>query len=302
MKASNLVFGRVGRALTAAAACAVLGCDSDDDELRRQLAEDCATPLGELARAKSDLAAVPGSVVLEVPFLFGKQPLELETGYASPLGTVAFRSLRYWLSNVTLVRPDGARAAIPNSYYLMEVRKVRADKNDKSFDAPKVVQRREVIDIHGVPAGKYDRIEFDVGVDAEHNDDLSIPGGELNVLGNMAVAGWMWFTSYIFTSTFVELTPPGQSEQEPWLVSWENGTNEDLRRVALAIDGGVSVGREHHETVRIPMNADMLFANRTGVTGADGQVLLSIDSSNAAGRAALAENWRKAFPSAAIQR
>src|SRR5262249_50390074 len=149
----------------------VSACDSDSgaacqtprpgstEDLSRQL-DDAERALAEarkeaagLSAAQGKLGGGPGTLDLDMEFVLGDTPRELETSYDLESGTVKFDSVRYWLSNVTLVGATG-ETVIPNSYYLMEVRKkfVKMDDNDQPIYE---LRRRETVSIPGVPAGLY---------------------------------------------------------------------------------------------------------------------------------------------------
>lgn len=254
-------------------------CNGQEDELvgqvvqLRQLVDTSAGRLqraqrtfdtmeNELQDSRERLASQPGTLDFEVAFQVGDEPLELDTPYETEQGELQFGSLRYWLSRISLVDIEGNRVDIPDSYYLMEHTTVPRDRNEDPIVY--VPKRRELIELRDVPAGEYYRISFNIGVDEVHNDDLSIPGGELNVLNNMATAKWMWFTSYIFTSIWAKLAPADDvgaatTAEHPLVsLSWETGGNEDLRRVGLVLPEPIRVGLDYHPKIHCALDASHL--------------------------------------------
>lgn len=296
------------------------GCKGNDEltgqvvELR-QLVD---TSAGRLKRAQSSLSAaegqlldnrdrlarVPGRLDLEVPFQVGDQPLELETLYESDAGEIEYKSLRYWLSNVSLVGVEGQQVDLPDTYFLMEHTTTPRDRDEEPVVY--IPKRRELIELRDVPAGEYVRIAFDVGVDKLHNEDLSLPGGELNVLSNMATSKWMWFTSYIFSAMWIKVAPPEgagaatDAEHPQVSVSWETGGTEDLRRVELALPEPVRVGIDLHPKVRVPLDAAQLTHDMGDTIVRDSQENPSYPGSFIGPaqddlQQKLATNWQEAF-------
>lgn len=257
-------------------------------------AEDYDAALAELSEARDaledaeeTLANAPGQVSLDVQFAFGNDSLELGTAYSLGGGaSVTFSELRYWLSNVELVRADGERVAIPASYYLMEARGEQTLSNGTQASITLPAARRETVLMKDVPPGRYTGLAFAVGIDPEHNDDLSRADGELHVLKNMTSFQWMWFTSYIFTKLRAEYTSTGNPAAA---LAWDNGTNSDFRELQVAFRSPLSVGLGTSANVRMKLDAQKLFEDLSPSTTA------TIGASTGALRATLADNWQGAF-------
>jgi mono/diheme cytochrome c family protein len=106
-----------------------------------------------------------GTLVLSFEHRFGAEPLALETTYSTRYGQeVSFDQLRYWVSNISLARGDGALHEVPDSYYLVE---------------QTAGGERLQLDVSGIPAGSYDRLTFHLGVDPASNARLDVTAGEL---------------------------------------------------------------------------------------------------------------------------
>lgn len=258
--------------------------DPDMSELEVQLAE----LRGQLAAAQTVLNGLAGTLTLELPFQYGGSSLELDHPY--PLtagGTVSFSEMRYWLSNIELVRSDGGITAVPDSYFLVDVRKAQTLTNGTASSEVLPARRRESITVYNVPAGSYRAVRFHVGVDAVHNDDLSLAAGELHVLQNMtADNGWMWFTSYIFTKTAGSTSSGGVTRD----LRWDNGSNADYRSVELAeFASPVTLSAAHPVKVRARAEVSALVDRVSPVTNP------AIGASSPTLRAALADGFRDMF-------
>lgn len=122
------------------------------------------------------------SVSINFANLMGGNPLQLEnTTYTAALGgRFTVNELKYYVSNIKLIDSQtGKIFTVPDSYHLIE------RKSDTHID--------EVV-IKNVTLGKYDQIEFAVGIDKARN--LSTDQvGDLDPSNNMA---WDWKTGYKF--------------------------------------------------------------------------------------------------------
>lgn len=292
----------------------VCGACSEQEEtrLRQELAEtkralsrleqdkelDHRKLSSQLDDSRARLASLPGTLDLHLPFELNGEEIELEQAYWLGGAQVTFFSLRYWLSGLSLFKEDGERVDIPNSYYLMELTRKRED--GRGDETQYTQRKRDTIRLREVPAGRYVALGFNIGVDPEHNDDLSLGGGELNVLSNMARAEWMWFTSYIFTSLWVHYLPPGTPEDRVVSVGFDSGGNEDLRRVGVAIHPAIEVGLDHQPVVRAGMNSQHLFDGLvdhilSGAADTPDFPNAYIGSADDELRSVLSTNWQIAF-------
>ncbi|GAB4189524.1 MAG: hypothetical protein OHK0057_36810 [Thermoflexibacter sp.] len=122
------------------------------------------------------------NVGLNFANLMNNSPLLLEnTTYTTALGgRFAVSELKYYISNIKLINSQTGKVFTePDSYHLIE------RKSDTHID--------EVV-IKNVALGKYDQIEFAVGIDKTRN--LSTDQvGDLDPSNNMA---WDWKTGYKF--------------------------------------------------------------------------------------------------------
>lgn len=164
-----------------------------------------------------------GKVMLNLAILFEGQPLVLaDKQYRSANGDVfTIERFQFYMSNVkfknTVTRDS---FAVPNSYHLV----VRKD-NTHLFELP-----------FEVPAGKYDLLEFAVGVDPARN--LSTDQvGDLDPSNNMA---WDWNTGYKFLLLEGRLFPPSGNQRGLVL---HVGTDENYRVIRLPLSTTLNTER-----------------------------------------------------------
>lgn len=283
-----------------------------------------------IAELHGTLTELPTTVSLALRFLWDGQPLELGQPLRLQAGQVTFEQVRYWLSNVSLIRVDGSTLTVPDSYYLMDLRGEQRMGAGVANVGTMPAARREQVLLAEIPPGSYSGIAFHVGVDPEHNADLSLPGGELNVLRNMAMSDWMWFTSYVFTrvgatyspdapADFAEATatpPPGTDAAGPEAeveatatvegglspdalpLLWDTGTDADLRRVELRFAQALDIRVEAASALELGLELQRLFEGMDllaiAAAGASpGRI--EVDASMPEARATLANNWQAAF-------
>ncbi|WP_163786746.1 MbnP family protein [Myxococcus vastator] len=246
----------------------------------------------ELAALRAQLAATDGSLELNAAFVFGTSPFALGQTYTTAGGdTVTFSQVRYWLSNVTLLKQDGTTTALADSYHLMEVinaQELEGTSNPVTLPA----NRRERVQARAVPAGSYTGIRFSIGVDPSYNDDLSRQAGELHVLQNMASVSWMWFTSYIFTKTHGTYVTAEGTQGD---FTWDTGTNANYRTVELPFPAAVTVNSQQHVAVNVQANVAALF------TALSPRTTLSIGATQSAESATLSDNFAGMFSVVSVE-
>ncbi|CAG5018065.1 hypothetical protein DYBT9275_05912 [Dyadobacter sp. CECT 9275] len=163
-----------------ALAAALFTSCSDDDA-------DTVTPAAGDMELTFDARVGASDFALNKDFTIGSQ-------------TYNFTKLRYWVSNVILVDAKGAEYKVPDSYYLIEEvgdLDLSGVINDKMIYPAK---KRETVLLKDIPAGDYKTVKFSIGVDSQHNDNLSLQSGELSIGNGMSNIAWMWHSSYIFSS------------------------------------------------------------------------------------------------------
>jgi hypothetical protein len=160
-------------------------------------------------------AARPVEVLLRFHPFVGAEPLVLnQVRYANPGGAGRFevRDFQFFLSNVRLAGKSGAYAE-PGSYHL-----VRFDGGQGTY----------AVTLHDVPGGRYERIEFGIGVDAAANRSVE-PRGDLDPNSRMA---WTWDVGYKFVLLEGALEHDGVRTPLVYHV----GFDENYRRISTALD------------------------------------------------------------------
>ncbi|GHG67146.1 hypothetical protein GCM10012319_09270 [Comamonas sp. KCTC 72670] len=246
----------------------------------------------ELDALRAKLAATDGSLELNAAFVFGGTPLTLGQTYTTSGGaSVSFSQVRYWLSNVTLLKQDGSTAALADSYHLMEV--INAQSVEGTVDPVTLpANRRESVLARAVPAGAYAGIRFSIGVDPTYNDNLSRQSGELHILQNMTSVSWMWFTSYIFTKTHGTFQPAGGAQNT---FTWDTGTNANYRTVEFAFDSAVTVNSQKRLTVNLRADVANLLTSLNPATTP------TIGASQGAASTTLSDNFAGMFSVVSVE-
>lgn len=204
-------------------------CSSDDDT----------------AAAISD---VNGNAQINFDSKVGTADFALNTPFTIAGQSIQFDRLRYWVSDVKLVSDKNETYSVANSFFLMEETTEILVQQKFTYAAKK----REVINLNEVPSGSYTKLIFSVGVDATHNDNMSIQNGELSQLNGMTNVSWMWHTSYIFSS----LIGKNVSTETPVAISVETGLNDNFRTVEITLPMPLVVSNS--KTAKLNLNVDLL--------------------------------------------
>jgi hypothetical protein len=254
---------------------------------------------GALEEQSGKLNRVPGTLEVKVAFEFAGEKLEIDKPYLIHEDTISIGSVRYWLSNVALRNERGDWIPIKDTYFLMEHAQKIVDP--KALELEYVPKVREEFSLRDVVAGSYDGVHFCVGIDKEHNDDLTIPGGELNVLSNMAEQSWMWFTSYIFTSIFGHVTPSTFGPDDPPVtIGWQTGGNDELRCMDYDLPNTIRIGFERQARIDMALDTSHLFDYMTATVIAGAKLYPEAPSSylgpsDLEAATIISQNWRDAF-------
>jgi hypothetical protein len=132
--------------------------------------------MGVLSACKKAEPTGPADLKVEFSHMMGSSELYPDyTYHLANTDSVRFTSVKYWVSNVVLLRADGSELALPNSYYLVDA---TADHHSELV-------------LPNVPRGSYNGIRFLVGLDsaANHANPLNLPQG--SVLNNPGMH-WGW--------------------------------------------------------------------------------------------------------------
>ncbi|WP_224368186.1 MbnP family protein [Hyalangium versicolor] len=251
----------------------------------------------QISALETRIAGLDGTLELKAGLSFGNEPFALDQQYTSSTGEkLTFTELRYWLTNIQLIKQDGSKVALADSYYLMELIKeqnVEGGAESGPTPRPKLpANRRESVSVASVPAGVYTAIEFSIGVDPTHNDDLSLQAGELHTLKNMTNLTWMWFTSYIFTKTKGQYVAVDGSTG---IFAWETGTNADYRTTRQTFSTPVTVNAKKRVSVNLRADVSKLFTQLSPSTTS------TINAGQTDARATLSNGFRDMFSVVAVE-
>jgi len=218
-----------------------------------------------------------GKATVTFDAIAGTSDFALNKEFTASGKTWNFTQLRYWVSNVVLVKASGEEFAVPNSFYLIEEN--NAAETNSTYIYP--ANKRENVELSGIPAGEYKGIKFSVGVNSKYNDNLSLQAGELSQLNGMTNVSWMWATSYIFSSLKGKVTEGANSKD----LAVETGLNANYKSVSLNFPSNVKIGSSKSTTILL--NADV-----TKVTdGVDIMTTPSIGAAQATAMATVAGNY-----------
>lgn len=227
LKMKNLKYS----ALALLSIAFLTSCSSDDDAVAPVILNP--EEVNSAAQITFDAKIGTADFALDTPFTINSQSYQ-------------FDHLRYWVSNIEFVAADNHVHPIADSYFLLEETKA-VDIQDGTFTYP--AKKRETIDLTAVPSGTYTKIRFAIGVDAAHNDNMSLQAGELSQLNGMTNVSWMWHTSYIFSSL------AGKKVSDNSAISIETGLNDNYRIVEIALPAAVEV--KAGKTAKINLNVDV---------------------------------------------
>ena len=192
-------------------------------------------------------ADVSGNTQINFDAKVGTADFALNTPFTIAGQSLQFERLRYWVSDLKLVNDKNETYSVANSYFLMEETTEILVQEKYKYAAKK----REAIDLTAVPSGSYTKIIFSVGVDATHNDNMSIQAGELSQLNGMTNVSWMWHTSYIFSA----LTGKNATPTTPVAISVETGLNANYRTIEITLPTALVVSSK--TTAKINLNVDV---------------------------------------------
>jgi len=170
-----------------------------------------------------------GTATLTFDARVGDEDFALNKNFSINNRTYYLDYLRYWVSNVVLIKTDGSEYSVPKSYYLIE------ETNERSVIGRPTkypARKRENVVINDIPAGNYKAIRFSIGVDATHNNNQSLQDGELSQTDGMInVDSWSWNTSYIFTALGGYVSEGSTTKQ----FQVETGLNANYKTVTLTL-------------------------------------------------------------------
>lgn len=238
-------------ALITIASISLFSCSKDNNNIEN------AKETAELAKKETKQKEVTNTketISIEFDSRFGKNNFELNKDFSYKDKIYNIKMLRYWVSNISLIKEDGTTVNIPKSYYLIE--------ENIAFESPNSAEgsiypanKREKVNINLIPSGKYKAIKFSVGVDSKYNNNLSLQAGELSHGNGMVNLSWMWLSSYIFTKVEGKVT--SKTETKDFIA--DTGLNDNYRTINIKKTFEVMPNKKN--TVGINLQVEKLFEN-----------------------------------------
>lgn len=196
--------------------------------------------------------AGPGSADINFDAVVGGEDLTLNKDFNINNRIYNFKTFRYWVSNVQLLRSSGTPYAVPNAYYLLEeIGDLAIQDGDFTYPAKK----REKVTLTGVPIGDYTGITFSIGIDQKYNDNLSLQAGELSQLNGMTNISWMWHTTYIFSA--ISGTVKESADLKNLKV--ETGLNANFKTVTLNFPKAILINGSKSTTIDLKADIAKVF-------------------------------------------
>jgi len=170
------------------------------------------------------------------------------TNYVNASGeTFSVTNFRYYISNVIMIKEDGSKYEVPNSYFLIDANDTNSLKAELS----------------NIPGGKYTGVEYMIGIDSARN----VSGSQIGALDPVNGMFWSWNQGYIFmklegnssvaTNNFFEFHIGGFI-----------GTNSTLRTATIEFAPSVLIvdGGKREAEIHILTDVLEIFKNPTNWT------------------------------------
>ena len=188
------------------------------------------------------------------------------TNYVNAAGeTFSVTNFKYYVSNVKLIKHDGTKYEVPNSYFLI-------DANDTNS---------LIAELSNIPGGKYTGIEYMIGVDSARN----VSGSQTGALDPVNGMFWSWNQGYIFMKL------EGQSSASSnnsfvYHIGGFSGAYSALRTVSIDFTPSVLIvdGGKREAEIHILTNVLEIFKNPNNISIANSSTIMGvgISSSNVA--------------------
>lgn len=188
------------------------------------------------------------------------------TNYVNAAGeTFSVTNFKYYVSNVKLIKDDGTKYEVPNSYFLI-------DANDTNS---------LIAELSNIPGGKYTGIEYMIGVDSARN----VSGSQTGALDPVNGMFWSWNQGYIFMKL------EGQSSASSnnsfvYHIGGFSGAYSALRTVSIDFTPSVLIvdGGKREAEIHILTDVLEIFKNPNNISIANSSTIMGvgISSSNVA--------------------
>jgi hypothetical protein len=188
------------------------------------------------------------------------------TNYVNAAGeTFNVELFKYYVSNVKLIKDDGSKYAVPNSYFLIDANDTNSLK----------------VNMADIPGGKYTGIEYLIGVDSTRN----VSGSQTGALDPVNGMFWSWSTGYIFMKLEGQSSSSSNNSYTyhiggyKWPHSGLRTTSIDFTPSVLVVDGG-----KREAEIHIITDVLEIFKNPSNISIANGSFIMtpSPSSSNMA--------------------
>ena len=198
--------------------------------------------------------AQSGLLTLKFENFVGNKPVELNTvQYVNSSNeTYNITKLKYFISNIALTKLDGTIVTIPqdSSYFLI-------DQSDAKKLSPTIQ----------LPAGKYNKIEFVLGVDSMRNTmDIAKRTGVLDPATEAAGMYWSWNSGYIFfkmegTSSFSTAKNNAFAYHIGLFGGYNKSTINNLKNITIDLKdkGELSIKKKGQSSITIHADVSSVF-------------------------------------------
>lgn len=211
----------------------------------------------------------------------GMQDLQLDTfGYKTLEGdTISFDHIKYFISNVGLVRSAGDTEFVSNIYWLKT-----QNSSDTSY--------RSMLDISGVTPGTYTTIVFALGVDQNCNTVEACTHGDLDPFSSDSekmIWDWSLGSGYKFLRTEGSfLGNQTSASKVDGTFSFHVGANSNYKTFALSGDP-IVIEKEKTTMLHIMAMTNQIF------TGPNSIDLEATPNQGSAGSSNIADNYASGF-------
>jgi hypothetical protein len=170
------------------------------------------------------------------------------TNYVNSSGeTFSVTNFRYYISNVKMIKEDGTKYEVPNSYFLIDAN----DTNSLKIKLP------------NIPGGKYTGVEYLIGVDSTRN----VSGTQTGALDPLNGMFWSWNQGYIFMKLEGASSASSTNSYEFHIggFTWANNT---LRTTTINFTPSVLIvdGGKREAEIHILTDVLEIFKNPTNWT------------------------------------
>lgn len=221
-------------------------------------------------------------VVIEFDNGFGDDKLLLGAStYTNGNGEIlTINSFDYIVSNFVLITEDGEEYVYPKeeSYFII---------SEGGGDKTKKIQ----ISLKDVPAGKYTKVKFGIGVDQERFKEGQAVQQDFWTLAESYNLTWSWQAGYKFVVLEGNYKENSAATENPFMLHIASrGTTVDLyKEVILPMDVAI-VGKEQSPQLHIKVDANKMLDGKSKIKLSEGASIMGGDKASL-----IAENYTEMF-------